>query len=245
MEVLKVAEFVSLRSDGAFDITVGPLVEAWGFGSRGAEEQAPSERSLQALLSDVGYRLLVLDAAEKKLRKTRPAVEVDLSAIAKGYGVDRIAEALDGLGHHEYLVELGGELRARGQRLDGNPWRVAIEKPSEDLRRIHQVLELKNRAMATSGDYRNYYELDGRRISHTLDPRSGRPLDHSLASVSVLHERAVLADAWATALNVLGENAGYTLAIEEGLAAYFITRSAPGKFESRSTPSFAAHLAER
>ena len=240
IEVLEIAHQVSRRSGGAFDVTIGPLVNAWGFGSQGSTTSPPSEIAIQRLLRSVGYRGLKLDPETRTLEKSRPQMQVDVSAIAKGYGVDRVDRALGALGHTDYLVEIGGELLARGQRNDGRAWRVAIERPSEEFGILHRVLVLQNRAMATSGDYRNYYEVDGQRFSHTLDPRSGRPITHGLASVSVIHESATWADAWATALNVLGPEAGYLLADAEGLAAYFIAHHGSDGFESRSTPAFDA-----
>lgn len=242
LEVLGVAQRISRLSEGAFDVTVGPLVDAWGFGNqdRDLAQSPPSEATLQKLLGRVGYRGLELNPATGHMAKSHPGMQVDVSAIAKGYGVDRIGDALERLGQRDYLVEVGGELLARGQRNDGRTWRVAIEKPSQEVGAYHRVLELRNRAMATSGDYRNYYEVDGQRVSHTIDPRTGRPIRHDLASVSVVHERATWADAWATALNVLGPEAGYALAEAQGLAAHFITRSGPEGFANRSTPAFEA-----
>jgi len=178
------------------------------------------------------------------LTKAIPTLALDLSAIAKGYVVDLIAAAIQQQGYERFLVEVGGELRAGGQHLDGAPWRVAIETPDVAGRAIHQVVSLEGRGMATSGDYRNYYERDGARFSHALDPRTGRPVAHRLASVTVLHETAAEADAWATALQVLGPEAGYALAVEEGLAAYFIVRRGEG-FESRATAAFTPVLAEK
>jgi FAD:protein FMN transferase len=243
LEVLSIAEAVSRESDGAFDITVGPLVEAWGFGKAEPASSPPSDATLAHIRSRVGYRGLRLDGEAGTIAKSNPRMEVDVSAIAKGYGVDRVAEALEGLGHRDYLVEVGGELRARGMKNNGQVWRVAIERPSDEIRTLHRVLALRDASMATSGDYRNYYESDGKRVSHTIDPRTGHPIDHTLASVSVVHPSATWADAWATALNVLGPQAGYALAIREGLAVHFILRSAPGGFEVLSTPPFAALLA--
>jgi thiamine biosynthesis lipoprotein len=161
-----------------------------------------------------------------------------LSAIAKGYAVDQVADALRGLGYGDFLIELGGEVRAQGRRPDGAFWRVAIERPDSALRAVFEVVPLRDFALATSGDYRDYYELGGRRISHTIDPRTGRPVEHALASVSVLHPDAVHADALATALTVLGPEAGYALAEREGLAAYFIVRRKEGGFSSFATPAF-------
>ena len=240
-KVFATALSVSRRSGGAFDVTVSPLVAAWGFG-RAAAEQPPSDDDLTALRARVGYEKLTLDSDEQTLSKDDPALETDLSALAKGFGVDAIARTLEDLGHTHYLVEIGGELRARGQRLDGRAFRVAIEEPLLDARRIHRVIELHDIGMATSGDYRNWIEVDGQRLSHTLDPRTGRPIRHGLASVTVLHESAMWADAWATALSVLGPEPGYALAISEDLAAYLIVRRDDGSFETRATPAFAALL---
>ena len=243
LEVLTVAQTVSQKSDGAFDITVSPLVELWGFGRARPPETLPSKEEIQEALGHTGRGRVVLDTRKGTVTKKDPQLEIDLSAIAKGYGVDRVAEKLESLGYFDYLVEVGGELRARGKRLDGKVWRVAIETPHEGLREIHRVLELKDRAMATSGDYRNFYEQDGKRFSHTLDPRTGWPVEHRLASVSVLHETATAADAWATALNVLGPANGFRIAQEEDIAAYFISRSdhSAEKFEVRATPAFARY----
>jgi thiamine biosynthesis lipoprotein len=222
--VLRIAAEVSERSEGAFDITVRPLVNAWGFGAVNTLPSTPTPETLAALRRHVGWQKIVLDEDTSSVRKAHPKTEIDLSAIAKGFGVDQVAEALEALGHHDYLVEVGGELRASGVRLDGAVWRVAIEQPDSEIRAIHQVLELKNLSMATSGDYRNFYEEAGVRLSHTIDPREGAPIRHALASVTVLHPSAVHADAWATALNVLGPEAGYAVAVREGLPAYFILR---------------------
>lgn len=240
--VLAVALEMSDKSQGAFDVTVGPLVEAWGFG-RTPLEDVPDADRVTELRTRVGWEKLTLDQAHSSLSKSVPDLEADLSAVAKGYGVDAVAEALEALGQTAYLVEIGGELRARGERLDGRPFRVAIEEPVIDDRRIHRVIDLRDIAMATSGDYRNWIEVDGVRLSHTLDPRTGRPITHDLASVTVLHPEAVWADAWATALNVLGPDAGYELAQREGLPAYFIIRTGDGGFESRATPAFVPLLA--
>ncbi len=247
LAVFEIAQQVSRRSGGAFDVTVGPLVQAWGFGSQGRSEP-PDPAILAVLRESVGYEKLVVDSASSSLSKRVPGLEADLSAVAKGYAVDLVALGLDELRHGNYLVELGGELRARGAHLDGTPWRVAIETPDGPGRAIHRVVELKDLSMATSGDYRNYYERqDGRRLSHTIDPRTGTPIDHGLASVTVLHPQAAWADAWATALNVLGPEAGYDLAVAEGLAVYLIVRrpgARVGQFDVRMTPAFEPHLAE-
>ncbi len=232
---------ISAATGGAFDVTVGPLVRAWGFGPDKPGD-APDAAALAALRQRVGWRMLTVDEAAGTLSKARPDLEVDLSAIAKGYGVDRAAAALAGLGAERYLVEVGGEVVARGTNPDGQPWRVGIAKPALDgSGGVQEVVALSGRAMATSGDYRNYREVDGERVSHTIDPRTARPITHGLASVSVVADDCTTADAWATALNVLGPEAGLAAATERNLAALFIIRSPDGAgFTTQATPAFEA-----
>jgi len=235
VEVMAAAERASQATRNAFDVTVAPLVTLWGFGAAEPPPEPPPDEVIASISKHVGHRLLELDVEARTLRKLDPAVEIDLSAIAKGYGVDRVALALEAEGHRNYLVEVGGELRASGVKLDGKPWRVAIERPSEGVRTIQETLDLRDAAMATSGDYRNFYERDGQRISHTIDPRTGRPITHALASVSVIDESTMWADALATGLNVLGPAAGYHVAETLGVPAYFIIRRRGGGLESRPT----------
>ncbi|MDJ0787461.1 MAG: FAD:protein FMN transferase [Myxococcota bacterium] len=241
LAVFGIADEVSRASGGAFDVTIGPLVQAWGFGSRGPT-RTPEAGEIEALREHTGPEVLVI--GEGALRKTHPEAEADLSAVAKGYAVDEIARGLESLGIESFLIEVGGELRARGSHLTGAPWRVAIEAPVDIGRQVHRVVELRDQAMATSGDYRNFVIRDGKRLSHTIDPRSGRPIEHGLASVTVIHPEAAFADAWATALNVLGPDEGYALAKSQGLAAYLILRE-PGaeEFSVRMTEAFEPSLA--
>lgn len=240
-EVLSLAREVGERTGGAFDVTVRPLVAAWGFGAGArAPGQGPDEAELAALRERVGVDLVELDDGRRTARKRRPDVECDLSAIAKGFAADEGARALESLGWRAFLVEVGGEVAARGERPGGGPWRVGIERPDPEVREVYVRVELRDRAMATSGDYRSFYEQDGRRLAHIIDPRDGRPVRHGLASVSVVHRRAVLADAWATALGVLGPEEGFALAEREGIAAYFLIRVGREAFESRSTRAFRA-----
>jgi len=239
LEVLEVAREVSERSGGAFDVTVGPLVAAWGFGA-GARlpGEVPDPAELARIRERVGYWMLEIDAAHGRVRKARPDLQCDLSAIAKGYGVDEVARALDSLGWNDYLVEVGGEVRARGERPEGGPWHVGIERPDEGDRVVQGTVELTDLAMATSGDYRNYYEVDGERLSHIIDPRTGHPVSHRVASVSVVHVATVWADAWATALTVLGPEEGLDVAEREGIGVYFLLRTGPESFEARASSAF-------
>jgi thiamine biosynthesis lipoprotein len=239
LAVLAIAREVSERSGGAFDVTVRPLVAAWGFGADArASGSPPSAAELATLRARVGFRLLELEPAAGVVRKRHPLLECDLSAVAKGFAVDRAAEALLDLGFADFLMELGGELRVGGERPGGGAWHVAIERPDPDARELQAGIELRDASLATSGDYRNFYAQGQERLSHLLDPRSGRPVRHGLASVSVVHREAAFADAWATALAILGPAEGFARAEAEGLGAYFIERSAAGEFSARATSRF-------
>ena len=240
LRVVAEALAVSRASGGAFDVTVGPLVDAWGFGPGGRAPAAPDGAALATLRSRVGSDLLELDLAAATLRKRRQDVVVDLSAIAKGYAVDAVATLLDEIGFEDHLVEIGGELRGAGTNEEGAPWRVAIERPVSGAPAARRIVPLTNAAVATSGDYRNFYDLDGVRVSHTIDPRTGRPVTHRLRSVSVIAERCMHADARSTALNVLGPEDGYALAVEQGWAALFVTDDGTGRLVERETPAFSA-----
>jgi thiamine biosynthesis lipoprotein len=237
LQVFALARAVSEETRGAFDITVAPLVDAWGFGpSRHAT--IPAAERIRALQPAVGYRQIAVDRAAGAAAKERPAVAADLSGIAKGYGVDVAARALEQLGHTDFMVEAGGEVRTRGNNAAGRPWQIAIERPDAVPQRAHFITPLAGQSMATSGDYRIFFEQDGRRYSHEIDPSTGAPATHRLASVSVVAADCAYADAMATALYVLGPQRGHALATERGLAAYFIVREADGSFTSQATAGF-------
>jgi thiamine biosynthesis lipoprotein len=240
-EVLATALEVSRLSGGALDVTVGPLVDAWGFGP-GPEPAAPSAAELAAILERVGYDKIELTGDPRAVRKTRADVRCDLSAVAKGYAVDRVAETLAALGESDFMVEVGGEVRAAGRNDRGQVWRIGVERPqmargTVARGTVQRIVPLGGAALATSGDYRNYREVDGERISHLMDPRTGRPVGHRLASVSVVHPRCAVADAWATALIVLGPDEGFEVAAREGLAVLFLVRE-DGGFHELATPAF-------
>ncbi len=237
LEVFAIARAVSERSGGAFDVTVAPLVDAWGFGPAGRPSAAPTEAQLSSLRTRMGYRLVRADRAAGTLVKENPNTVLDLSAVAKGYGVDRVADALLTLGIGSFLVEVGGELRAGGRKRDGTAWRVGIERPDTAMRSVYRALDLIDEAIATSGDYRNFYEYDGMQYAHIIDPRTGRPIPYTGASVTVIDPRAAVADAWATALSVLGPDEGYDLAERELVAALFVIPSDDG-FTSKGTTRF-------
>nr|VFJ98870.1 MAG: thiamine biosynthesis lipoprotein [Candidatus Kentron sp. LFY] len=251
-EVVHEALSISHLTDGAFDITVGPLVNLWGFGppektdnkpdEKEEQHPIPSEMDLRATMARIGYRKLTTRATPPALRKHHPRLYLDLSAIAKGFAVDKIAEYLEGHGLGDYLVDIGGELRIKGKKPTGEPWRVAIEKPVSGERSIHRVITVDDHAVATSGDYRNFFDQDGKRYSHTIDPKTGKPVTHDLVSVTVVDRRAMRADALATALSVLGPKTGYAFAERENIPVWLITKTAAG-FRDRSTPVFAGFLA--
>lgn len=240
MQVLQLAQQISARSGGAFDVTVGPLVNLWGFGPDGRVTHQPADEAIEQLRARVGYRFLHLDAAQGTLTKDGEQY-IDLSAIAKGYGVDALAQWLESHGITRYLVEIGGELRIRGHKPGNQPWRVAIELPEAGVREVGQVISLEQGAVATSGDYRNYFEENGVRYSHTIDPRTARPIRHRLASVTVISERCAEADALATALMVMGEEQGYNFALQQGIRALFVSKTGDG-FAARATPGFEPYL---
>lgn len=238
LAVLASAAGVSRASDGAFDVTVAPLVGAWGFGAGAAARNGAPDAA--ALASPVGWRGLTLDLSGSTVTKADPALRVDLSGIAKGHAVDRAARALESLGVDRYLVEAGGEIRTRGLNADGRAWQVAVERPDAWPQQVHRIVPLAGAAMATSGDYRNYYEWQGRRYCHEIDPRRRAPVAHAVASVSVVQEDCRDADAWATALMVLGAEEGLALARRERLAALFIVRTADGRLRDLATPAWVA-----
>jgi thiamine biosynthesis lipoprotein len=238
-DVVSHAYRLSEMTGGALDVTVGPLVNAWGFGPVDPDVLPPDPALLVRLRNHTGYRKLELDSVALTLRKTDPELECDLSAVAKGYSVDRVAEVLREEGLTRFMVEVGGEIVAAGSNQHGGPWRIAIERPVMDGG-VQRVVLLSGRAMATSGDYRNVREIDGRLVSHTIDPRTGRPVAHQLASVSVVADLCVVADGLATALEVLGPDDGYALAVERGWAALFLVRDDTGTISERATPAFEA-----
>ena len=232
--VFKVAVEVGRSSGGALDITVGRLVNLWGFGPEHGRGTLPAPEALAAAMELTGLQHLKLQDEPPAVCKEKAGVYCDLAAVAKGYGVDLVAEALAGLGISAFMVEVGGEVRAAGRRPDGQFWHLGVAVP-DGSQQASRIIDISDMAMATSGDYQNYYELDGRRYSHTIDPHLGRPIEHNLASVTVLHPSCLEADAWATALNVLGPDKGMALAEKQKLPALFIVREPEGFVERRST----------
>ncbi|NKN33231.1 FAD:protein FMN transferase [Marichromatium bheemlicum] len=241
--LVALAERISLFSIGAFDVTVGPAVNLWGFGPGQPPEQLPSDEQLAEVRERIGFPRLEYRLDPPALRKEKPGVYVDLSGIAKGHGVDQVAAVLEAAGVTDYLAEVGGELRASGTKPDGSPWRIAIERPETGAREVYHVVTLHDSAMATSGDYRNFYTRDGKLYSHTINPITARPVTHTLASVSVIAADCAQADALATALLVLGPEAGFALAETHDIAAFFVVREDDG-YSDRATSRFVALSAE-
>ena len=242
--VLREAQRISAASDGAFDATIAPLVQLWGFGSdtetQRARAENPSIEQLQAAQAQVDYRQLQLDEHAPRAKKLRN-LSIDVNGIAQGYTVDQLANLFAAAGFKNYLVEVGGELRLAGHNADNKSWRIAIEKPSDSLIATEQVIVGNGIGVTTAGDYHDYFERDGVRYSHTIDPRTAHPIAHKLASVTVVATTAMEADGWDTALEVLGPDDGFALAQRLYIAAYFIIR-AGGGFETRYTDAMKPHL---
>ena len=240
-DVVRRAAELSALTGGALDVTVGPLVSAWGFGPVEPDVLPPDQVLVTRLRDHMGFMKLELDPVASTIRKTDPELECDLSAVAKGYGVDQVAVVLRADGLPRFMVEVGGEVVASGLNQQGRPWQIAVERPVIEGG-VQRVVPLRDRAMATSGDYRNVREVDGRLLSHTIDPRTGGPVAHQLASVSVIADLCIDADGLATALEVLGPEEGYALAVERGWPALFLVRDAAGAISERATPAFKAFL---
>lgn len=233
-ELIRAGERLSQESDGAFDLTIEPLLNLWGFGPKGDGKQVPTEEQIAETKRNVGYRHLRIEG--EQLCKDA-AVEVDFNGIAAGYSVDAVAAHLKKSGIESYLVEITGELTAAGRKPDGSPWRIAIEAPHDNERVAQRVVELDGYGVSTSGDYRNYFERDGKRYSHTLDPQKGAPIDHRLAAVTVFDRSTLRADGLSTVLMVMGQDRGLAYAQAHDIAAFFVIREGQG-FVSKSTEAF-------
>lgn len=233
--VVRRALEIGAETDGLLDVTVGPLVNLWGFGPLGRPERAPSAEQLAAVRDEVGYQHLRVE--NHQLIKAVPGLYVDLSTIAKGYGVDRVALLLEQMEIKNYLVEIGGEMRMKGSKPGAQPWRIAIEQPISLDRAVQRVIEPGNHSVATSGDYRNYFEEDGVRYSHIIDPRTGKPIQHNLVSVTVITDTCMDADAYATALTVMGPERALEFATQKGLAVLLVTRENDA-YKEYTSPAF-------
>ncbi|GJM14368.1 MAG: FAD:protein FMN transferase [Pseudohongiella sp.] len=244
IEVLLMAQEISALSGGAFDVTVGPLVNLWGFGPTLAVfETVPTAEQIYTAKNRVGFQFLRISPSTQEIRKTRD-VYVDLSAIAKGYAVDQLASYLDELGVENYFLEIGGELKIKGSKPDEEGWVPAIEAPMDTASQVYQIFYSRgdNIAVAGSGDYRNYFEEEGQRYSHEIDPRLGRPVTHRLAAAYVIDESAARADALATTYMILGPEGAEALAARQRQAVYFIYKSEGEGFEDYVSAEFERYL---
>lgn len=224
--VVKEAIRLNQLTQGALDVTVGPLVNLWGFGPEARPEVVPSDAELAERKANTGIHHLSVDG--NKLSKDLPHLYVDLSTIAKGWGVDVVADYIQSQGIQNYMVEVGGEIRLKGVNRDGIPWRIAVEKPSVEERAIQEIIEPGDMAIATSGDYRNYFERDGVRYSHIIDPTTGKPIANKVVSVTVLDKSSMTADGLATGLMVLGDIKGMEVANQNNIPVLMIVKTDDG-----------------
>lgn len=236
-KVVTYALKVAKDSNGWFDPTVGPVVNLWGFGPDGRRRSPPTDAEVADALVKIGYDKIEARLDPPALRKHDPAVYLDLSAVAKGYASDAVADLLVEQGFAECMVEIGGEVATRGKKRNGDPWRIGLQQPDAIVGEVESVVSLAGEAVATSGDYRNFFEVDGVRFSHTIDPTTGRPATHRLATVTVRASRCMEADALATTLLVMGPKRGYDWASEQGVAALFIERH-DDAYRQQATPAW-------
>ena len=223
--VLSAAIDLTGATRGAYDVSVSALSDLWGFGPEGPR-QFPEAVDIEMTLTQVGVAQLDWESTTRTLSKRASGLKLDFSSLAKGYAVDLGADALEGLDIPHFMLEVGGEVRVRGASPRGDAWRIAVERPDPGAQRgIQAALTVSDTGIATSGDYRNFFEHQGQRYSHLIDPRTGYPIQHDVVSVTVVHGSAMMADAWATALTVLGSAEAMVLAEERGLAVYLLKRS--------------------
>ncbi len=226
-------------STKTLDVTMGPLIDLWGFGPDKRPSKRPSDEVLAGMLEKIGVDKLVL--TEQGLMKTVDGLELSFSATAKGYGIDKVAELLESKNLHDYMIEIGGELRVSGAKPGNQPWVIAIEQPEAGERNVHRTLEPGTNGIATSGDYRIFYEMEGHTYTHLIDPATGMPVKQDLVSVTVLHPSAMTADGLATALTVMGTERAKAYASEHNLAVYLISKTPEG-LKTWSSPAYAPYL---
>ncbi|WKX25505.1 FAD:protein FMN transferase ApbE [Tatumella ptyseos] len=241
--IISSALYVGRMTEGAMDITVGPLVNLWGFGPRAIPTHTPSVSQISAARNKVGLQHLTLSdtVSGSTLRKDIPDLYVDLSTVGEGFAADHLARLMEEQGVRNYLVSVGGALISRGQHQQGQPWRVAVQKPTDKFNQAQVIVDLQGHGISTSGDYRNYYELEGKRISHIIDPSTGQPIEHHLVSATVIATTALEADAWDTGLMVLGTEKAKALANKLHLAVYLITKQGDN-FVGWASPTFKTFL---
>jgi len=234
--VIKEALKISKLTNGAYDITVGPLVNLWGFGPEENKIQIPTDSEIERRREEVGYQYLQLKENPPAIKKENPDLYCDLSSIAKGFGVDKVSELLLAKNIINFMVEIGGEVRTSGYKAKRQKWRIGISSP-DGSSKIKKVVLLENLSMATSGDYNNNYIINGKEYSHTIDPRTGRPITHSLVSVSVIDSSCMVADGFATAIDVLGPINGFEFALKNKIPVLMFIKE-KNKFVEKSTREF-------
>ncbi|EFE95533.1 FAD:protein FMN transferase ApbE [Serratia odorifera] len=244
-DIILTAQRIGRDTGGAMDITVGPLVNLWGFGPDKRPVTIPSQRQIDAAKNDIGLQHLKLIADQRGewLQKDLPDLYVDLSTLGEGYGVDQLVKLMARKGITNYLVSVGGAVSSRGVNGQGKPWRVAIQKPTDRENAVQALVDLHGYGISTAGSYRNYFEQKGQRYSHVIDPTTGRPIVHQLVSATVIAPTALEADGWDTGLMVLGTEKALKLAQEKGLAVYLIGKTDNG-FTAVMTPQFKAFLVQ-
>ncbi|MEP2706364.1 MAG: FAD:protein FMN transferase [Roseibium sp.] len=225
-KVIRASRDINQASDGQFDITLGPVIEAWGFGAKTINKDVSSDSGAIAAAFETAGQTQGLKLDGNTLQKSHPDTEIYLPSIGKGYGVDQLAAVVESFGLTDYMVEIGGDIYVSGRNADSMDWQIGIETPDSISQKAFQVAKVSNMGMATSGDYRNYFERDGQRFSHIIDAHTGQPIKHQTASVTVLADNTMLADAWSTALLVLGTKRGLEIANQRDLAVLFIDRNA-------------------
>jgi len=240
-DVMKVAQKLYLLTAGAWDGTVNPLVNLWGFGSRDREETIPPRYDIDRVLTEIGFKYITIGKTEPYLKKEIPKVTLDLGSIAKGYGVDQVAELIRRRGYKDFLVEIGGEVYVSGRRKDGTPWRIGINQPvpGAPLNQVYRVVSIQDKAMATSGDYRNFFIKDGVRYSHIMDPRTGYPVRNRVVSASVIAENCTFADGLATALIVLGPEKSISVVERlDAVECFVVSQQSDGALIDRASAGF-------
>ncbi|MCD4561851.1 MULTISPECIES: FAD:protein FMN transferase ApbE [Lelliottia] len=242
-DIVTEALHIGYKTNGAMDITVGPLVNLWGFGPTKQPEKIPDQAQIDDARARTGLQHLTVinQYGQQYLQKDIPDLFVDLSTVGEGYAADHLAALMTQEGISRYLVSVGGALVSRGLNASEKPWRVAIQKPTDTQNAVQAVVDINGHGISTSGSYRNYYELDGKRLSHVIDPQTGRPIEHNLVSVTVIAPTALEADTWDTGLMVLGPEKAKEVVRQEGLAVYMITREGE-TFKTWMSPQFQSFL---
>ena len=223
-EVFKSAKEINAKSNGFFDLTLDPIIELWGFGYKNKQMQKiPKDNQIKSVLSLIGQKsFLKMNFANNELTKRNKDIKINLSSIAKGYGIDLIGKKLDQLGIDNYIINIGGDILTKGYNSKKENWVIGIENPNLKEKLIKEIVNLTNKGLATSGDYKNFFTKNGKRYSHIISPKTGKPITHSTKSVTVIHENSMKADGWATAFLALGSLEGLKIANKEKIAVLFI-----------------------